>query len=141
MFLAENARRGKGVPPGTALGPVTLEGNAVAAYLEGERRNLPVFSPGGYRWAPAVSQNVLVLGTEDEGGTPCVVGVQQGDTPALAPGEVRISSAGGAAISFNNSGVVRLTGNIIANGEVLLTKSVVQQMIADAIAANSGKGV
>ncbi|MEG0824832.1 MAG: hypothetical protein RRY64_06360 [Oscillospiraceae bacterium] len=140
MFLAQNARRGRGRIPATELGPVTLEGETVGAYLEGERRDLPVFSPGGYRWAPAVEQNVLVLGTGDEGGTPCVVGVQQGNTPPLAPGEVRIASTGGAAISLSNSGVVRLTGNVIANGEALLTRAAVQQMIAQAIAAG-GKGL
>ena len=34
------------------VGVVTLEGDPAAVYQSGERRDLPVFAPGGYCWCP-----------------------------------------------------------------------------------------
>ena len=35
-------------------GEVTLEGDPAGAYLDGERRQLAVYGPGGYCWKPAL---------------------------------------------------------------------------------------
>lgn len=51
MFLGR--REGPRRPEGTALvGPVRVPGEPGGAYLEGERRGLAVYAPGGYHWVP-----------------------------------------------------------------------------------------
>ena len=35
------------------VGNVTVEGRLVGAMLDGERRDLPVYGPGGYVWRPS----------------------------------------------------------------------------------------
>ena len=61
MWIAEQGRR-RPQADGTALvGRVTLPGDPAAVYLDGERRELPVYGPGGYIWRPAKDQQVLVL--------------------------------------------------------------------------------
>ena len=48
MWISEQGRR-RAEPDGTALvGRVTLPGDPAGVYLAGERRELPVFGPGGY---------------------------------------------------------------------------------------------
>ena len=42
-------------------GTVTAAGELLCAVTDGEKRNLRVFSPGGYRWQPKAGQRVLVL--------------------------------------------------------------------------------
>lgn len=52
MWISEQGRR-RAEPDGTALvGRVTLPGDPAGVYLAGERRELPVFGPGGYVWRP-----------------------------------------------------------------------------------------
>ncbi len=51
MFLARRQRGER--PSGTAFtGPVTLSGEQVGAWLEGERRGVEVYAPGGSHGAP-----------------------------------------------------------------------------------------
>ena len=67
MWISEQGRR-RAEPDGTALvGRVTLPGDPAGVYLAGERRELPVFGPGGYVWRPEEGEQVLVLKT---GGRP-----------------------------------------------------------------------
>lgn len=113
MFLS---RREKAVKAGgTALtGPVTLPGEAAGAWLEGERRALTVYAPGGYHWVPALGDEVLVLKAGESGEKPCAVGVSAGGQ-GLLPGEVLIS-AGRAAIKLGLDGSVAVTGSLTVNG-------------------------
>ena len=61
MWISEQGRR-RAEPDGTALvGRVTLPGDPAGVYLAGERRELPVFGPGGYVWRPEEGEQVLVL--------------------------------------------------------------------------------
>ena len=63
MWISEQGRR-RTEPDGTALvGRVTLPGDPAGVYLAGERRELPVFGPGGYVWRPEEGEQVLVLKT------------------------------------------------------------------------------
>ena len=95
-------------------GQVTLE-ETVGVYAEGERRNLPVYGPGGYRWRPCADQQVLVLKLGRQGEQPCVAGAAVGETE-LAPGEIEVFS-NGAKIVLHNSGRVDIWGNLFINGQ------------------------
>ena len=88
-------------------------------YLAGERRELPVFGPGGYVWRPEEGEQVLVLKTGQAGEAPCVAGQACGQDWNLAAGEVLIYS-GSASIRIGGGGI-RLTGDVLVNGKPVLT--------------------
>ena len=97
-----------------ALGQVTLGGDPAGVFLGGERRWLPVYSPGGYCWRPALGAEVLVLKTGAQGEGACVAGTRtQAD---VKPGEVRIQAEGGASITLGRDGTIRLEGTVLVNG-------------------------
>ena len=111
----------EGAPGGARalVGTVTLEGEATAAYADGERRALAVFGPGGLRWRPRAGQEVLVLKTGEDGELGCVAGVRV-DGAGLAPGEVALEAAsGGAGVRLLENGTVAVTGRLTVNGEPL----------------------
>lgn len=56
-------------------GIVTIGGKRPAVRLDGERRELKVYSPDGVRWTPRAGQRVLVIKCQDE--TPCIVGAEE----------------------------------------------------------------
>ena len=119
MWISEQGRR-RAEPDGTALvGRVTLPGDPAGVYLAGERRELPVFGPGGYVWRPAEGEQVLVLKTGQAGEAPCVAGQACGQDWNLAAGEVLIYS-GSASIRIGGGGI-RLTGDVLVNGKPVLT--------------------
>ena len=100
-----------------ALGTVTLEKEPVGVYSDGERRELPVFGPGGYRWRPRTGEQVLVLKTGAEGELPCIAGVrsERGD---LRAGEIELA-AGAASIRLSPDGTVTLKGKVKVNDMTL----------------------
>lgn len=113
MFLAK--REGRARSAGTAFtGPVTLPGDPAGAWIEGERRGVAVYAPGGYHWVPGLGDEVLVLKTGESGEAPCALGVPSGGQ-GLQPGEVLIT-AGEAAIRLRLNGTVEVTGNLTVNG-------------------------
>lgn len=116
MWLSKRETPGK--RDASALtGPVTLPGSKVAAWLGGERREVAVFSPGGYHWAPQLGEQLLVLKAGQSGEEPCAVGVLvQGEE--LSPGEILITT-GKSAIRMDPEGNVALTGTLTVNGMVL----------------------
>ena len=61
MWMAERGRRLPVQEAEAELGQVTLGGDPAAVLLGGERRQVPVYSPGGYAWRPAAGDRVLVL--------------------------------------------------------------------------------
>jgi len=114
MFLSRQSRPRP--EAGTALtGPVTLPGEALGVWLEGERRGVAVYAPGGYHWVPALGQEVLVLKTGERGEKPCAVGVPA-DAGDLLPGEVMIC-ADGCSIKLCSGGEVEITGHLTVNGK------------------------
>lgn len=108
MWLARQIKRTEAGTEYARLGQVTVAGDPAAVYLDGERRALPAFGPGGYCWRPAVDQEVLVLKAGAAGETLCVAGARcQGD---VEPGEVRIFVPDGPSIHLKRDGTVDILG-------------------------------
>ncbi len=100
-------------------GTVSIGGSAAAVLASGELRGLPVAAPGGYVWRPRGGEQVLVL----KDGERCILGaLEDDDGLSLAPGEVCIRTAGGAAIFLRNNGTVELVGTVLANGKAVKTE-------------------
>lgn len=112
MWMAQRSKTDSAQAPTLAeQGVVTLGGDPVGVYLDGERRWLPVYGPGGYCWRPAAGQRVLVLkaGESQEGS--CVVGARQQESD-LRPGEVVLTGPDGGGLRLEQGGAVRLTGEV-----------------------------
>lgn len=105
---------------GSDLGTVTLPDDPAGVYLDGERRELPVFGPGGYVWRPSRNQQVLVIKAGAQGEAPCVVGVPCGAKWNLKEGEVLIYSPA-ATIHLQENGIVNVTGVLTVNNKRVLT--------------------
>ena len=116
MFLSRRERAAK-TPAGAVTGPVTVAGGKLGAWLEGERRGIALYGPGGYCWAPRTGEELLVLKAGESGEKPCALGVPTPDLD-LRPGEVVIS-AGEAAIRISPKGDVAVTGTFTVNGTVV----------------------
>ncbi len=97
------------------VGGVTLSQIPLGVYVDGERRNLEIFTPGGYSWRPNVGDEVLVIKTE---GGSCVAGAQQTESQ-LEIGEVKIAGGGGGTVYLTADGTVSLSGDVVVNGEGL----------------------
>jgi len=96
-------------------GFVTIGGASPAVLTDGERRDLPVCGPGGYRWTPKTGSQVLVIKTGD--GEHMVMGSPEGDEPE----EIRLS-AGGAEICLKN-GTVTVRGSVAVTGSLSVSGS------------------
>lgn len=90
MWTTEQSRRLPIDEAAAEVGQVTLEGQPCGVSLGGERRLIPVYTPGGYTWKPRVGEKVLVLKAGSDREEPCVAGLEQ-PSNALKPGEVEIS--------------------------------------------------
>ena len=108
-----------------ALGQVTLGGDPAGVFLGGERRWLPVYSPGGYCWRQAGD------GRESR----CITGRRQAEKE-LEPGEVRISGGSGGVRLY--SGGTDLTGEVSINGQGL--EEMIEAIVARALAASAAGG-
>ena len=115
MWLSRRERSGRADQGGAERGFVTLEGVRPAVYAQGERRSLPVYGPGGYFWAPALGEQVLVVKLGDGGEQPCVAGRLMEEE--LEPGEVLIrADRGAASIRLTRDGALELNGRGKING-------------------------
>lgn len=143
MWTSKPAPRLPSEEPWADTGTVTLGGDPAAVSLGGERRQVPVYAPGGYQWRPAAGDQVLVLKAGAQRESPCVAGVccQSG---ALSPGEVRISSGSGQ-ISLRDSRV-GVRGQFWVNGERLealverLATQIAQEVVSAALGGSGTKG-
>lgn len=99
------------------VGPVTVPGDPAGAYLEGERRGLAVYAPGGYHWIPGLGDEVLALKAGEAGESPCVLGVAS-QAAGLRPGEVLIQ-AGECSILLSPENGVEIRGRLTVNGSML----------------------
>lgn len=139
MWLGKQQRRSGPAGEGK-VGKVTIGGDEVAVMLDGERRGLEVYAPGGYRWTPRAEQRVLVI--QGQGEIPCVVGVRQGEQPpeqvnieagqgmlALGAAETALS---GEAVRLEGS-AIRLNGQVYVGGETL--EALITRIAAGLIAA------
>lgn len=139
MWTSKPAPRLPSEEPWADTGTVTLGGDPAAVSLGGERRQVPVYAPGGYQWRPAAGDQVLVLKTGAQRESPCVAGVccQSGE---LSPGEVCISSGSGQ-IRLRD-GRVDIQGQLWSNGEQLekLIERLATQIAQDVVSAALGGG-
>ena len=137
MWLSQQRREMTRRENPAETGKVTLEGDPAGVYLSGERRNVCVYSPGGYQWTPAPGQDILVLKAGADGESPCAVGVRQ--TSELAPGEVCISNAAGQAkVHLTQDDTLALQGQVIVNGIGL--ESLIRQIAQAVFAENNTSG-
>ena len=118
-----------------ALGQVTLGGDPAGVFLGGERRWLPVYSPGGYCWRPGAGDRVLVVQAGDGRESRCITGRRQAEKE-LEPEEVRISGGTGGVRLY--SGGTDLTGEVSINGQGL--EEMIEAIVARALAASAAGG-
>ena len=115
MWLSGQGRARKEWEQEAQAGYATLGGAAPGVYLDGERREMALYAPGGYSWTPERGQEVLVLKNGGVGAPYCVAAARCDGSEA--PGEVRIAaSRGGAEIRLRTNGVIELNGQIRING-------------------------
>ena len=101
-------------------GTVTAAGEMLCVITDGEKRNLRIFSPGGYRWQPKAGESVLVL---KNGG---VCGALQGsDRPPLQPGETELFGPDGAYIRFTTGGKIIIEGDVTLTGDLTVSGTVI----------------
>lgn len=137
MWTSKPAPRLPSEEPWADTGTVTLGGDPAAVSLGGERRQVPVYAPGGYQWRPAAGDQVLVLKAGAQRESPCVAGVccQSGE---LSPGEVRISSGSGQLRL--RDGRIDIQGQLWVNGETLedLVERLATQIAQEVVSAALG---
>lgn len=114
MWLSQQINQEQAAPA-VRLGEVTAcEAEGVTVQAGREHRELLLLLPGGMDAPPALGQQAAVLPLET--GAVCVGVVR---SPGVAPGEVRLYSAGGASLWLKNDGTVVINGRVIdQNGEV-----------------------
>ncbi len=126
MWMAQRGRGTEGeATPLAQLGHVTVAELPLGVYVDGERRNLPLYVPGGFGWRPKVGDRVLVLKTEGGG---CVLGCPQTEE-GLDAGEIKLSGVG-CEVYLTAEGEISLSGDIVVNGEGL------EEMITRIVTAN-----
>lgn len=94
--------------PWVERGVVTQNQDVTGVYLDGERRQLAMASPGGYQWMPNVGEDVLVLKENQGDGAQHIVGSCQTGVGDLSPGDVVISSGGNASVQLLGEDMVLL---------------------------------
>lgn len=110
------------------LGTVTLGGDPAGVTMGGERRWLPVFTPGGYSWRPTAGDKVLVLKTGGQRENPCILGTQQ-HMDELGPGEVKLN---GVDCSLHlGTKQLELEGQVIINGRTL--EDIITQIVLEIV--------
>lgn len=130
MWTSERARMVQVQEAQAEVGVVTLGGDPAGVNLGGERRWLPVYSPGGYAWRPTAGDKVLVLKAGGERELPCIVGKAQ-KTGELQAGQVRLAGDGTGAVVVGGD-TVALTGTVELNGETL--EEYIQRLVAQMLA-------
>jgi len=111
MWLSERAaaksRSASVAEVGTATGGMSV-------CTDAEKRNLPVYSPGGYAWSPKFGDDVLVMKCAD--GLSRVVSAVCEPHEGMENGEILIYSCG-ASICLKNDGRILFNGDVYINGE------------------------
>ena len=110
-------RNPPGAHEGGMIGRVSFSGSGGFGVV-GASRISPalVFAPRGISYLPAMGDNVLLLPVE---GADACLGVLT-STGGLNPGELRLTSSGGATITLRNNGEIDLNGAVITrDGRVI----------------------
>jgi hypothetical protein len=74
----------------------------------GEARHMPVFGPRGFQWAPCEGDSVLMV---RENGAEICLGALSANRGS--PGEIYITTPGGAVLHMRNNGEIRLNDTVI----------------------------
>lgn len=128
MWTAQQARRKNVTAVGAAeQGQVTCSEELTGVYTDGDRRWLPLYTPGGYCWRPAAGDRVLVIKAGENGESACVIGREQ-KQDELSEGEVCLYSAKGAKNTLTNDKRVALEGSVTINGMGL--ESLIRKVVA-----------
>ena len=97
------------------LGITTISGRKVGVVTRGEVRDLPVYGPGGYLWAPANGAAVLVVKGGPGGEEQCVAGTRpQEEARQIGPGEAYIYGPGGNSVYLKEDGSVEIRGSRVS---------------------------
>jgi hypothetical protein len=101
--------KSSGAGPTFTVAQVTYsDSGGFGALGESEIRSTAVFSPRGVQWAPCEGDNVLLM---RQNGVNICLGTL---TPSgLVPGEVRMTTSGGAVLHLKNNGEVWINDLII----------------------------
>lgn len=94
-------------------GVVSAAGEKLCVVSDGEQRQLTVYGPGGYRWAPAAGQDVLVL---KNGAVIAALG-----DGAPEPGTVELFTPGGALLRLKADGKLEIVGDLTLRGNLDVT--------------------
>ena len=113
MLIDQMFHRPEGAGAALAQVSYSLKGGGWGAVADQEYRYRPLIAPGGYHWAPAPGQEVLVLKTGERGEQPCAVGVA--DRSGLKPGEVLITG-GKCSLLLGLNGTITVSGQLVVNG-------------------------
>lgn len=114
MWLSKQLSTPAAESAAAEFGSVTMEGNRTAVVTEGEKRGIATIFPGGYAYRVQTGETVAVLHC---GNKELIQGILSETVPeALEPGEIKISSAGGAAIFLKNDGSILLQGDVTVSG-------------------------
>ncbi|MCI8818625.1 MAG: hypothetical protein HFG04_05645 [Oscillibacter sp.] len=119
MWLAKQMKSGV-FTADADLGVTTIAGDRVGVITRGEVRNLPVYGPGGYLWAPANGAAVLVVKGGPGGEEQCVAGTRPAKAPVnVLPGEVCLYGPGGNSVYLRQDGSVEIRGGKVSiSGEL-----------------------
>ena len=110
------------------LGTVTLGGDPAGVNMGGERRWLPVYTPGGYSWRPTVGDKVLVIKAGGQREAPCIVGTEQ-QMDELGPGEVRLKGVDCSLLLGTEQ--LELEGRVVINGQAL--EDIITQIVLEIV--------
>ena len=82
MWISRQGMSRDGRQEAARVGVVSLPGDPAAVLLDGERRQVPVFAPGGYQWQPMRGEGVLVVKAGPDGEQPCAASSLLTSSPA-----------------------------------------------------------
>ena len=135
MWLSRQKERFGGGGSAAEVGTVTIPGDPAAVYLSGERRQVPLYAPGGYHWRPAAGQELLVIKTGEEGELPCTVGCRAEKPPvSLKSGEVALS-AGKSSLVLRNEGKTEVNGGLAVAGTLTVNGETLESIVTHIVAS------
>lgn len=104
---------------GATIAQVSFSDSAgIGAVASGEARDIPVFAPRGISYRPCDGDRMLILPVD---GVETCVGCLSVCSD-VENGEIKLASAGGAALKMKNSGDVEINGLIITKDGRLIPK-------------------
>ena len=135
MWISERDMRREQGEPAAELGVVTLGGDPAGVSLGGERRQLPVYSPGGVDLETGGGRPGAGAENGAAGEQPCVIGRTQQGTDGLAPGAVRLAAPGGGGGVLADREGVNLYGTVKVGGTEIhdYVRAVVYQVLSEMV--------